>query len=474
MSLVALRHVLHTKPAIRTTCLFLSVVVSLGLMICQPAAKAQVGTSAGSSGACGPPHYCARTDRKIEPYPKTPPVIGPAGAIITDPTFGSRIVRVTDEKSDRRSPGGRLTTPAGAIQNSWNATDTMFYVLTGGGGFLLYDFDPATLAAHQRGNPRWPWRALQFSFANPNLLYGVTEQQPEIEQYDVSNGKTSTINDPSKCLSLKSNDRAMAFSVSADDKRFLIVLGPEQDRDYILYLYDRDKGCRWYNTQTGEVGGQWGPKGMAALDERYGVHNAHLSKSGKYVMIGRGQGPPGPSKWRIWDVETLQVTVCPSKCAGHQSVGYSHVLNTGGDHPLAVIERPIEHLDSMSQISDAHGSPGYWYDSHLSWLNADPEDTNPVCLSTYRPSNPATPGTPLDVNGPWENEILCMETDGKGSKAWRFAHTYSTAKNGFWSQPRGNVSPDGRFYMFTSDWQDQLGKGPDGKYRTDVFIVELR
>jgi outer membrane protein assembly factor BamB len=78
------------------------------------------------------------------------------------------------------------------------------------------------------------------------------------------------------------------------------------------------------------------------------------------------------------------------------------------------------------------------------------------------------------VNGPWENEVLCIETDGKGSKIWRFAHTYSTAKNGFWSTPRGNVSSDGRFYMFTSDWQDQLGKEPDGKYRTDVFVVELR
>jgi len=474
MSLAAVLYLFPAKRVARTTLLLAWVVVSSGRMTCLPLAKAEAGTADSSANTCGPPNYCARTDRKVEPYPKTPPAIGPAGYVITDPTFGSRMVRVTDEKSDPKAPGGRLSTPAGAIQNSWNATSTMFYVITGGGGFLLYDFDPATLAAHQQNMPRLPWRALQFSFAHPNLLYGVTERQPEIEQYDVSRGKTSTINDPSKCLKLNSDDKAIALSVSADDSRFLIVLGPEQDRDYLLYLYDRDKGCRWYNTQTGEVGGQWGPKGIASLEERYGLHNAHLAKSGRYVMIGRGQGPPGPSKWRIWDVETLNVTVCPTKCSGHQAVGYSHVLNPGGDHPLAMLKRSIDHLDAVSEISDAHGSPGYWYDLHLSWLNADPEDDNPACLSTYRPSNPATPGTPLDVNGPWENEILCIETDGKGSKVWRFAHTYSTAKNGFWSTPRGNVSPDGRFYMFTSDWQDQLGKGPDGKYRTDVFVVELR
>lgn len=105
-----------------------------------------------------------------------------------------------------------------------------------------------------------------------------------------------------------------------------------------------------------------------------------------------------------------------------------------------MIKRPVDHLDSTTLISDAHGSPGYWYDDHISWNNANSTDDNPACLSTYRPSNPATPRTALAVNGPWENEVLCIETDGKGSKIWRFAHTYSTAKNGFWSTP-GATSP---------------------------------
>jgi hypothetical protein len=118
---------------------------------------------------------------------------------------------------------------------------------------------------------------------------------------------------------------------------------------------------------------------------------------------------------------------------------------------------------------------GYWYDQHFSWNNTNADDTNPVCLTTYRPGNPNVPAAPLAVDGPWENEVLCVETDGKASKIWRFAHTYSTAKNGFWSTPRGNISPDGRFFMFTSDWEDQLGQTPNGKkYRTDVFLVELR
>jgi hypothetical protein len=96
-----------------------------------------------------------------------------------------------------------------------------------------------------------------------------------------------------------------------------------------------------------------------------------------------------------------------------------------------------------------------WYDYHISWNSANPEDETPACFSTYSPGNPKSPDMPL-VNGLWENEIDCVEMDGKAQKVWRFAHTYSTAKNGFWSTPRGNVSPDGSFFIFPSDWQDHL------------------
>jgi hypothetical protein len=81
----------------------------------------------------------------------------------------------------------------------------------------------------------------------------------------------------------------------------------------------------------------------------------------------------------------------------------------------------------------------------------------------------------LDAVDAWENEVLCVSTDEKNPKIWRFAHTYSTGKGGFWSTPRGNVSQDGRFFMFTSDWENQLeGDKATNDHRVDVFVVELR
>jgi hypothetical protein len=446
------------------------------LGICLPAASAQgVGPAGLKEKSCGPLNYCARTDRRVEPYPKTPPAIGKAGSTITDPNFGSRIVRVTDERTDPKRPGGALVTPSSAEQNPWNATSTGFYVLSNGGQVLLYDFDPSTMTARPSRVTNTSWGGEpQFSYTQASILYGVANRSTVLQQFDLSNGRTTPIDDASKCIKLNSADTGRAITVSADDNRMMTVLGPTQDRNYVIYIYDRSQGCRWYNTQTGEIGGKWGAKGAISTPDRFSIHNARMSKSGKFVYIARGNPTPG-HRWVVWEVETTNAVVCVEECSGHRALGYSHIVSPGRGHPLDLKLRPLNRLEASTPlIKDLQRTNGYWYDSHFSWNNVDPNDSNPLCFSTYRPSNPDTPGTPLQVDGPWENEIDCVEMDRKDSKVWRFAHTYSTAKNGFWSTPRGNISPDGRFFMFTSDWEDQLGGAPNGKYRTDVFIVELR
>jgi hypothetical protein len=429
-----------------------------------------------SVGKCGPPEYCARSDRRIESYPDQPPAIGPAGSIISDPNFGSRILRVTDGRSDPKQAGRPLFTPSSAEQNPWNKDSTMFYVTTSGGSILLYHFDPATMTARQDraanlnlgGEP-------QFSFRDAKLLYGISPRERVFKQYDTSSGHMADVNDPSKCVKLASGDLGGDITVSADDNRFTTTLGPQQDKYYMVYVYDRVQGCRWYNTQTGEIDGQWGPKGTISLPDRFSMHNARMSKSGKFVYLARGGGGIGHN-WVVWELDSMNISVCSQGCKGHHVLGYSHIIGSSGMvHPMDVWSRPLNHLEASAPvINGLQPAKGFWFDSHFSWNNVDPNDSMPVCFSTYRPTNPDTPGAAPLVTGPWENEIDCAETDGKASRVWRFAHTFSSARNGFWSTPRGNVSQDGRFFMFTSDWEDQLGKTPNDKFRTDVFVVELR
>ena len=429
------------------------------------------------SSTCGPPEYCARADRRVEPYPEKPPAIGPAGSIISDPTFGSRILRVTDSRSDPTQAGRPLFTPSSAEQNSWNKNSTMFYVTTSGGGFLLYDFDPETMTTRPAKSPKVDLGAEpQFSFRQANILYGMNPRRRAFEQYDTSTGQVAEVNDTSKCVKLDSGDTATLVSVSADDNRFTTMLGPRQDKNYMVYVYDRAQGCRWYNTQTGEIGGQWGPKGTISVPDRFLLHNARMAKSGKFVYLTRGGGGIGQG-WVVWEIDGMNIGVCSRGCGGHHVMGYSHIVGPSEmSHPLDLWVRPLNDLNASTPIiSGLAPARDFWFDSHFSWNNVDENDSAPVCFSTYRPNNPDTPGAAPLVTGAWQNEIDCAETDGKASKVWRFAHTYSTARNGFWSTPRGNASQDGRFYMFTSDWEDQLGKTPKGdKYRTDVFIVELK
>jgi hypothetical protein len=436
---------------------------------------------AQESGQCGPPHYCARTDRKLEPYPKQAPIVEAAGSVIIDPSFGSRILRVTDGKTPRGFPGWSSHTSSSSEQNTWNVNSRRFYVEGEGGHFFVFDLDPDKLVANYSGldlvmPPVSMQTDAEFSFSNPDVIYGwQVLTTPKFMAYDFSTKKAMVLHDPASCVDMQPRWRGLDISVSADDQRLMGVLGPQQDNDPFVYIFDRKRGCRWYNTSTGEVGGKWGPKGEITLAQHFLVHNARISKSGQYVVIS-GAGPQRV----IWQVDTLEAAVCthdrPDYCGGHVALGYSHLINPLGlSDSMNLAIRSLDNVGSTSPLIRDIPQPVVWpLDKHLSWNNVNPSDTTPVCLSTYRDDNPGGLGAPMRVERAWDNEILCVAVDDEKHEVWRFAHTFSTAKNGFWSTPRGNVSQDGHFFMFTSDWEDALGAGRNGGYRTDAFIVELK
>jgi hypothetical protein len=81
---------------------------------------------------------------------------------------------------------------------------------------------------------------------------------------------------------------------------------------------------------------------------------------------------------------------------------------------------------------------------------------------------------------------VAVQTDvGDGSaEVWRFAQHRSNVNDdddpgviSFWYTPRPNVSRDGRWVLFTSNWEKTLGTDPQGvpggKAREDVFLLRL-
>jgi hypothetical protein len=117
------------------------------------------------------------------------------------------------------------------------------------------------------------------------------------------------------------------------------------------------------------------------------------------------------------------------------------------------------------------------WDTHPSWNEQGTDDARFFVTSTFCTSTPClTPYTQ-----PLQNEIY-GKNPVTGAIA-RFANTYSADKSQTFeaAQSIGQVSQDGKFFMFTSDWMGTLGSttgaaactvGTD--CRGDVFVVELK
>ena len=236
----------------------------------------------------------------------------------------------------------------------------------------------------------------------------------------------------------------------------------------------------------------------------YNVHNARLSRDGKVVKIT----PQNGAVLYFWMPGTTNVSVCSTNgqshspdvasfCGGHTVLGHTHLINPGGlGSNTSALIRPLSDLNNITQRIPDDISVPRSDDVHWSWNNVDPSDTEPVC-GAYTRSNPRLQGDGtlnpatnpvLSIQQAWDREIVCVATSGP-PKVWRFAHHRATGacnangKGGscFSAIAIGNVSQDGKFFLFNSDWDWSLGNDrhfpgcpTSGRCRVDGFIVELK
>src|ERR1700722_2363974 len=132
---------------------------------------------------------------------------------------------------------------------------------------------------------------------------------------------------------------------------FFLQGGAQFGSHMFVVVYDKKLGCRWYNTQTGQIGGQWGTTGAATVATPYFIRHANLSRSGKYVFIIVDW-----FGWYVWDLSTLTVSACPTnsnldQCAGYGAVGYNSLVNSPamlGD--TQTVKRPFSNISTISQL----------------------------------------------------------------------------------------------------------------------------
>lgn len=455
-----------------------------------------------SGKTCGPPAYdCSRTDLDIVQIPRTPPSVGNlsgANTIVTDPDFGSRIVRITDANTNPDSIFRNRTyvtaASGSADENLWNIDSTLLILQDTGTYAYPFKFNPSTLQAARMYVSSFPaTNGLQLPYGgvwsrvNPSVLY--THSGTSVSKYDFTDQTHPPSPQPVYDFTSSRNCLPAGFKetwkttggVSDDDS--VIGMGYSnrggQGTGVYVVAYKAGSGCSVLNTQTGQVAGDWGARGTINIEDRWTIHNVKMSKDGNWMVI-MAQICTSFTCMKspyFWQIGTTNVSSCGDgkKCGGHWTEGYTHWVNNDNS-PLSnqvirsMAESKITSLLTYRFPSRMTGP----LDQHQSWNNVDPADTLPFFSTTWSTVSP--------FPAPWYNEIIAVAVDGSG-KTWRFAHSFNTARSHRFSTfyAIGTVSQDGRFFVFSSDWMGALGSESGAKTcsvgtdcRGDVFVVELR
>jgi hypothetical protein len=478
----------------------------------------------------GGPVYGARSDTAIAqlvtPTPNVGGLVG-AGTCVTPGDFNQEICRLSDSRLDpsRLNATYQTTSSGSGDLNLWNLNSSLL-VLQGTGGWVYpLAFNSSTLAATRLYPTAAGWTATggffftgdspTYSYSNATLLYYMNPAngKAEIDSYNFSGYNTGggvpsssvfygfiagTVGSwgttSSNCLPssyAKTWDSFGEPSKNPADSVFLAAFSQAgvQDTGVDVVAYKVGSGCTYLNTSTGAVTADWGSSGTIGIGDRFTVHNVKISKDGQWALITPAgclttctDDPSAPYMWQIGTLNLYPGCVSPNDCSGHWTEGFSHFINVDNSPTWQQVQRVYGNNSTGANITQglplptancASGFAGIGL--HQNWSNADTADSQPFFFTSYLASPPLNP-----YPCAWIDEVLAI-APGSGT-TYRFAHTYNSDQSSAFSVgiAVGSASQDGRFYMWTSDWQGTLGSTAGGSScnlatncRGDVFVVNL-
>lgn len=418
--------------------------------------------------------YAAIADRAVRPKPALP-VLGPAGFKFTDPTYSTPMLRVTDDKtmgaavSLRTIGGGRY----------WNADSTKFILTTTGGAVVPFSFNAATMTTTKL--PALSFQtAAEFSRSTASKLYGAwfrAGDEAIVQSYDFSTSAYALVAGvrdlvPTVDAGGRTYVRGVTVGGTSSDTVAFLFGGTSQDRDHYVAWLPASGARKVVDTQASTINGQPTKTPLGFL-----AHALGMDQAGRYVVIGPTQGAinAGAAPNVLWDTTTDIFTPMRVSIGGHGALGFGVSVNNPDDQDgMEWVLRDFVAANTVRQLVVPFPSPRDWsQSSHASWNNAQPTLV-PVIAAMFRYGNNLAPWRAFD------EEIVAMRTDGT-STVWRFAHHRSDTNivgpetsDWFWYTPRPCVSPDGRWLLFTSNWEKTLGDdvGERNK-RQDVFMLAL-
>ena len=378
----------------------------------------------------------------------------------------------------------------------------MFYVVSNDGTSIPYAFDQATMtasriqpSANENGGFTLSFYVEpQFSLVNPNVIYGVGGSNGRtIAQYDFSSRSYSTIADLDAIASgMGGYVGGIMTGGTPNEKLITFFGGSVQDSHYLLLWIPVGNvgGRKILDTHASTINGR--PTNVVL---NFNLHSTSIDRSGRYVFLNATSADLGAPRYApggfVWDTETDLLVALTSggrdggpdmHVNGHDAAGFGYWVNMGccTSSKWDAAQWEFRYLSTLGQANDLISpvlSPTEIYlADHSSWNNARPDALVPFISSTYRY------GDNQAAWRAWDDEIIGVDTTGGiGGVVYRFAHHRSDVRSEsnpvnpyFWYEPIANVSPDGRFVIFTSNWEKTLGRdAAEGTFRQDVFVVKL-
>jgi hypothetical protein len=428
--------------------------------------------------ATAPTTYSAYSGTDAKPIPHAP-ALGPANSIIKDPTFGSRILRVTDAHTHG---GDSLIPEYAGYFRTWNANSTALKLHGPHGNSYWLEFNPSTFKVGDGSarptlhplsfNVKWEWSAV-----DPDIIYFQNGNQ--LAKYNKTTHVVTNLGGPSNHGTLTYH----VLVVGADAWVCSAVGGSQNTYSQIYCLNPHNPlQNKFIDVLKKTINGvaQHDPHWpTSAAGQTIGIHSMYGSAAGTWLDVGfvhHSWGSNGDSVLNLSTNTWSLMTNANMYSSGHSSIGARFVNGSGSINGMysggACVRDPNNLMDATqySFIMQPPSTATGWYDGeHSSWFNSSTNPHAPVLFSRY---NISTPPRPL----PWYGEIIAAATDGS-NKVWRFAHNHNGGLVNWVGQAFAQISNDGRWALFSSPWDGTLG-GAAGDFgyptRMDTFIVELK
>ena len=350
-----------------------------------------------------------------------------------DPVFGTTLRRLAEA-----SENGSFETHIYSQLQAFS-TDNEYVLLTRPEGYLvrrLYNLSQVTLDTAEWNAPRW-----QPALTHTLVHYDTNADTTVRVQYtNVDNGQTTTVftfsaqyeyvRSNQSFDELSRDGRWMSGMVQRDDGAQVVFALDLQNLELgaLLPLPDLYAGPCEPDPQWGELEPDW----------------VGVSPLGNYLVVQW----PRDGMTRCSGLETFDLST--GALVGRVAESHQHgdlgLLPDGVTemfmtfelyHPSGMLSIGYRVLPGTATVSEPV------YVQTLDWFGAHISCQGPagVCLVT----------TDADVSNGWqplEGEVYLLYTDGA---VLRLAH-HRTSNCGYWVQPRGSLSLDGQYAIFTTDW----------------------